>query len=170
MKSASNPQARALTYDLGMAFKDCMAAVCAPLSIVTACHNGSAHGTTVSAFASLSLDPPMVLVSLSNDSSLLPIIEKSGRFGLNILAADQALLGTQFARKVADRFEGVDWDIKAGVPRLDGVTAWLACEVSNVVAGGDHQILLGTVERAEHLDAAPLVYYKRRFGTYADLP
>lgn len=169
MHSDSSPQSIGVPYALSSTFKDCMAAVCAPLSIVTSYDNGTAHGTTVSAFASLSLDPPMVLVSLNNDSSILPMIDNSGRFGLNILAANQDGLGTQFARKATDRFDGVDWDIEAGVPRLNGVAAWLACEVSNVVTGGDHQIVLGTVDRAEHLDVAPLVYYKRQFGTYAGL-
>jgi flavin reductase (DIM6/NTAB) family NADH-FMN oxidoreductase RutF len=151
---------------LSEAFKNSMASICAPLSVVTAEFDGKPHGTSVSAFASLSLDPPMVLVSLNNNSELLPVITKSGRFGLNVLASDQALLGNTFGRKGIDRFEGVDWTRLSGVPRLRGAAAWVACELDSVVDGGDHKIVLGRVIRAEHTEAAPLVYYKRQFGTY----
>lgn len=155
--------------DMAEAFKDCMASICAPLSVVTAEFAGRPHGTSVSAFASLSLDPPMVLVSLNNNSELLPVIERSGRFGLNILSSGQADLGMQFGRKGIDRFDGVSWNTTAGVPRLDEVAAWAACELHKTVDGGDHKIVLGTVIRAEHAESAPLLYYKRQFGTYTSV-
>ena len=157
------------TLELSEAFKDSMASICAPLSVVTAEFDGKPHGTSVSAFASLSLDPPMVLVSLNNNSELLAVIAKSGRFALNVLASDQSTLGANFGRKGIDRFQSVDWESSAGVPRLGGVSAWVACELDSVVEGGDHKIVLGKVIRAEHTETAPLVYYKRQFGTYVSV-
>lgn len=157
------------TLELCDSFKDSMASICAPLSVVTAEFDGKPHGTSVSAFASLSLDPPMVLVSLNNNSELLPVIAKSGRFGLNVLASHQATLGANFGRKGIDRFQGVSWESSAGVPRLREVSAWVVCELDSVVEGGDHKIVLGRVVRAEHTQAAPLVYYKRQFGTYVSV-
>lgn len=154
--------------DLQADFIESMASVCAPLSIVTAYADGERSGTTVSAFASLSLDPPMVLVSLNRTSSLLPIARASGRFGLNILAKDQAQLGLQFARKQEDRFNGVDWELCEDVPRISDVGAWLACHIESEVLGGDHVILLGNVIRAESKETEPLTYYKRKFGTFVE--
>ena len=99
-------------------FVTALAAVCTPVSVVTSHHRDRPHGTTVSAFCSLSLDPPMVLVSLDRGSDLLAMVSESERFGVNVLAHDQGELARQFARKGADKFDGVEWDLHLGVPRL----------------------------------------------------
>src|SRR4051812_47150351 len=102
-------------------FREVMAGVCTPVSVVTAMADGIPHGTTVSAFASLSMDPPMVLVSLDRSSDLLAVVRTAGRFGLNVLSSSQSTLALRFARKGGvGKFAGVRWDIEAGVPRLPG--------------------------------------------------
>ncbi|MFF5147981.1 flavin reductase family protein [Streptomyces sp. NPDC013157] len=154
-------------------FRDLMAGVCAPVTIVTATAEGRPHGTTVSAFASLSLRPPMVTVALDRGSAVLSHITATGRFGVNVLARTQDDLALGFARRGTDRFAGVDWQFDHGLPRLGSAPGWLVCEVSQVVEGGDHLLLLGTVTHARTTPAPPLVYGYRTFGThsgYGDRP
>jgi flavin reductase (DIM6/NTAB) family NADH-FMN oxidoreductase RutF len=150
-------------------YKDVMAAVCTPVSVVTAIADARPHGTTVSAFTSLSLDPPMLLVSLDRDSDLLALIRATGRFGVNVLGSRQSELALTFARKGATKFDGVEWTCAQGVPRLRGVVGWLACQLTDLVEGGDHIIALGTVVAAEVVPGPPLTYHARAFGTHATL-
>ena len=147
------------------AFRAAMGAVATPVSIVTT-NLDTPHGTTVSAFASLSLDPPMVLVSLQHDSDLLELIEGSGRFGLNVLAFDQAGIAATFAKRGLDRFASVDWALDQGLPRIAGIASWAACRVIDLVRAGDHTIVTGLVEAADSFDVAGLVYQHRRFGHF----
>lgn len=151
-------------------FREVMASVCTPVSVVTSMAGGLPHGTTVSAFASLSMDPPMILVSLDRDSDLLALVRETGRFGVNVLGSSQARLAVNFARKGgAGKFAGVDWHVEAGVPRLPGAGGFLACEVASLVTGGDHVVVLGTVVAANAIAGPPLTYHARAFGTHAAL-
>ena len=90
-------------------FREALAAVAAPVGVVTSFDGDRPHGTTVSAFCSLSLDPPLVLVSLDRDSDLLRMVRESRRYGINVLAHDQEDLATRFARKGVDKFDDVAW-------------------------------------------------------------
>lgn len=153
---------------LQSAFRDVMAGVCTPVSVVTALSDGLPHGTTVSAFASLSMDPPMVLVSLDRGSELLGLIRGSGRFGLNVLGSDQSQMALNFARKGgAGKFAGVSWNLADGVPRIPGAGGFLSCDAADLVDGGDHVLVLGRVRAAETTAVPPLTYYARSFGTHA---
>lgn len=152
-------------------FRDAMAEVCSPVTVVTIVHEGVAYGTTVSAFASLSLDPPMVTVALDHRSDLLAKVRHSGRLGVNILGSGQDDLAVAFARKGVDKFAGVGWCLDHGLPRLDRSVVWLDCEVSAVAVGGDHVVILAGVRTVSVAPAAPLTYHRRRFGTHAvDIP
>lgn len=149
-------------------FRDAMASVCTPVSVVTTVREGQPHGTTVSAFASLSMDPPMVLVSLDRGSELLLKLRETGRFGLNVLGSGQYELARIFARKGgAAEFDGVPWWTEAGVARLPDVGGFLACDVVRMVPGGDHVVVLGLVRAAEAVAGPPLTYFARSFGTHA---
>ncbi|MGD6749742.1 flavin reductase family protein [Streptomyces sp. BH105] len=150
------------------AFRDVMASVCTPVSVVTTLADGFPHGTTVSAFASLSMTPPMVLVSLDGRSRLLGMIRETGRFGLNVLGSDQAELALTFARKGEARFADVAWEIQDEVPRLLG-SGFVACGVNKLVDGGDHVVVMGGVLSAAPLAGAPLTYHARSFGTHSGL-
>jgi flavin reductase (DIM6/NTAB) family NADH-FMN oxidoreductase RutF len=148
-------------------FRAVMAGVATPVSVVTTLADGRPHGTTVSAFASLSMAPPMVLVSLDRGSSLLRRLAVGSAFGVNVLGSEQAPLALAFARTGADKFAGVGWGIDGGAPRLTGSPGWLACTVAQLVEGGDHVIVLGEVQRAETTAGSPLTYHARTFGTHA---
>jgi flavin reductase (DIM6/NTAB) family NADH-FMN oxidoreductase RutF len=148
------------------AFRDVMAEVCTPVAVVTTVSAGRPRGTTVSAFTSLSLRPPMVLVSLDEGSDLLGALREGVRFGVNVLGSGQAGLAAAFARKGADKFAGVDWQRDAGAPRLAGSPGRLTCRVHPLVGGGDHVIVLGEVLGAVSAGGPPLTYHSRRFGTH----
>jgi flavin reductase (DIM6/NTAB) family NADH-FMN oxidoreductase RutF len=147
-------------------FKDVLGAVVAPVSVVTTASDGRPHGTTVSSFCSLSLDPPLVLVSLDAGSELLRLVRASERFAINVLADGQEQLATHFAQKGSDKFGNVAWDESHGLPRLPGSRGYIACRLEREAPGGDHVVLMGFVEHAERSDSAPLVYCERAFGAH----
>jgi flavin reductase (DIM6/NTAB) family NADH-FMN oxidoreductase RutF len=148
------------------AFRDLMAAVCAQVTIVTTTDDGP-FGTTVSAFASLSLRPPMITVALDRGSRLLEPVLRTRRFGVNVLGQGQEETARLFAQRSADRFAAADWHYDHGLPRLADAPAWLVCDLAQAVEGGDHMLLLGSVGHAEARTAPPLVYGHRVFGTHS---
>jgi flavin reductase (DIM6/NTAB) family NADH-FMN oxidoreductase RutF len=148
-------------------FRDLMASVCAPVTVVTTTHDGTPHGTTISSFASLSLEPPLITVAFDVRSAMLKRIERTGRFGVNLLGHAQADLATVFAMRDADRFGQTAWHYGEGLPRLEGAAGWIVCELESSVRGGDHQLLFGLVTAASRTELPPLVYAHRTFGTHS---
>lgn len=148
-------------------FRDMMAGVCAPVTIVTTVDEGEPIGATVSSFASLSLDPPLVTVAFDRASNALRAILAADRFGVNLLGHNQADLAKTFATRNVDRFGQTDWHYDAGLPRLDGAAGWLECDLYRTVEGGDHILLFGHVIDASHAELPPLVYAHRTFGTHS---
>ncbi len=129
--------------------------------------DGRDYGMTVSAFSSLSLDPPLVLVCIDHAASLWPVLRYSEHFAINILASSQEALSRRFSSRDGDRFEGVGFSRgSSGVPMLDDTLAAVECTVTNRVEQGDHTILIGTVEYGVARDLQPLLYYR---GGYASL-
>lgn len=149
-------------------FRDAMRFVPMPVAVITTTHGVIPHGTTVSAFGSLSLQPPMIYAALDIRSDLLKLLRRTRRFGVNVLNATQGELALAFARKGVDKFEFVEWYLSDGLPRLSSAATWIACEVDRLLGSGDHVVALGTVVGVEPSNASPLVYYDRAFGTYAD--
>lgn len=147
-------------------FRAAMSHVAAPVSIVTALVDGTPWGTTVSAFASLSMDPPMLLISLQHDSGLLSRITEGSILGVNVLSAAQSHLALAFARKDQDRFTATPWRIVDGAPQLEDIHAYVAVKVSQLVTGGDHVVLFGDVIDAATFETRPLTYHRRLFGTH----
>jgi flavin reductase (DIM6/NTAB) family NADH-FMN oxidoreductase RutF len=150
------------------AFRDLMAAVCAPVTVITTADEAGPQGSTVSAFASLSLHPPLVTVALDRRSALLTRILATRRLGVNVLGSADDEVALRFAAVAGtDRFAGVPWALAQGLPRLDCAAAWAACDVQQVVDGGDHLLLIALVKHAESRQTAPLVYGHRTFGTHS---
>jgi flavin reductase (DIM6/NTAB) family NADH-FMN oxidoreductase RutF len=151
-------------------FRQALAAVTAPVAVVTSFDGDRPHGTTVSAFCSLSLDPPLMLVALDRDSDLLRMVRQSRRYGINVLAHGQEEIATRFARKGVDKFDDVSWSRDTDLPRMEGTASWIACRLHDVMDGGDHVIAVGFVEHAEASPAHPLLYRQREFGTLTSRP
>lgn len=148
-------------------FRDLMAGVCAPVTVVTTADDDGPHGATVSSFAALSLEPPLVTIGLDRRSALLARILSSRRFAVNVLASSDDALALLFARRGEDRFSAAPWSLSRGLPRLDDAAGWAACEVHQVVEGGDHLLLVGQVTHADSSHRSPLVYGHRTFGTHS---
>lgn len=148
-------------------FRALMSGVCAPVTVVSTADAGGPHGATVSSFASLSLDPPLVSVAFDRQSRLLGTISETGRFGVNLLGHGQDDVAALFARRGADRFAETAWHEDAGLPRLDGAAGWIVCELYRTVEGGDHLLLFGLVTAASTTPLPPLVYAHRTFGTHS---
>ncbi len=152
-----------------MDFKESMARVSSTVAVVTTMTARGPHGTTVSAFMSLSVNPPMIVVSLDRGSQLLDGIRAAAAFAVNVLSHDQADIARAFARKCSEKFAGVRWAPERGLPRLDGTAGWLSCSAARLVDGGDHVLVIGAVGAVEVTSRLPLTYYARSFGTHAPL-
>lgn len=148
-------------------FRSLMAAVCAPVTVVTTTHDGAPYGATVSSFASLSLNPPLISVAFDNNASLLPHILQTKVFGVNLLAHSQEEVAGRFATRGIDRFAELDWHDQHGLPRIAGSAGWIECELHTTVQGGDHTVLFGLVVAASRAETAPLIYAHRTFGTHS---
>jgi flavin reductase (DIM6/NTAB) family NADH-FMN oxidoreductase RutF len=153
----------------GERFRSIMGEVCAQVAVVTTTTGAGPHGTTVTAFCSLSLDPPMVCVALDRGSRLLAAVRDTRRVGINLLAEGQDVLAMRFASKGDDKFAGTAWALDGGLPRLDEHAGWIAGEVLDFVDGGDHVVLFCLVTAVDTGQRRPLVYSRRTFGTHSGL-
>ena len=147
-------------------YRAALARFASGVTIVTARDaDGRDVGMTVSAFSSLSLEPPLVLVCIDRAASVAPVLQHCERFVVNILAEDQAPLSRLFARHEVDRFEGVAFQRGLhGIALLDGALAHLECHTHTRTPGGDHLILLGAVEAASLGEGTPLLYFRGDYG------
>jgi flavin reductase (DIM6/NTAB) family NADH-FMN oxidoreductase RutF len=135
--------------------------------VTTVTPDGRDHGMTVSAFSSLSLDPPLVLVCIDHNASVWDAFQHAQSFAINILASTQEALSRRFASKEGDRFDGVGFSRgTSGVALLDDTLASVECIVTACIAQGDHSVLVGKVESGIARDLQPLLYYR---GGYASL-
>jgi flavin reductase (DIM6/NTAB) family NADH-FMN oxidoreductase RutF len=135
--------------------------------VTTTDADGRDHGMTVSAFSSLSLDPPLVLVCIDHNASVWPAFETAEHFAINILSSQQEALSRRFASRDGDRFAGVGFTRgHTGLALLDDTLASVECLVTARIAQGDHSILVGSVEAGTARDLQPLLYYR---GGYASL-
>jgi flavin reductase (DIM6/NTAB) family NADH-FMN oxidoreductase RutF len=144
-------------------YRDVFGSVPTPVAVVTTMRDGQPHGTTVSAFCSLSLEPPLVLVSLDRRSQLLREIRRTRRLCINVLAAGQEDLAVRFARKGPDKFAGLEWLAKHELPVLPRCRSWVTAAVQRVVAAGDHMTISALIFDAQVNDAAPMLYHARGF-------
>lgn len=150
-------------------FKDAMSQLAAAVTIVTTGTAEEPHGTTVSAFMSLSLEPPMVLVSLDQRSALLGQLPVGSPIGINVLSTAQGELARRFADKSVDRFAGVSFSLEDAAPKLPCNHTWVAGTVSQLIAVGDHVLVVVDVVNAEVNSNQPLLYWQREFGTHGTI-
>lgn len=135
------------------------------ITVVTVNHRGALNGSTISAFSSLSLDPPLVLVCLAHTATSHALIRRSGRFAVNILAGDGETLSRRFAGRAEDKFAGVEYRLGSnGVPLLEGASTTIECDLAAEHPGGDHTIFVGAVTAVNvRQEGAPLLYYRGRY-------
>jgi flavin reductase (DIM6/NTAB) family NADH-FMN oxidoreductase RutF len=115
----------------------------------------------------VSLEPPLVLVSVDRKNDMYPALRVAQRFVLNVLAADQEAVSRRFAEEHPNRFDGVGYrETKHGIPVLEGALASIECDKQSEAPGGDHSVFFGLVTGGSVSDRRPLLYYR---GGYAGL-
>jgi len=121
---------------------------------------GRFHGITVSAFSSVSLEPPMILVCIEKTTGSHDAFRESEFFIVNMLAEGQEDLSNRFAARDSHKFEGVEYRLGLGeIPVLENAFVTLECRLAHAYEGGDHTIFVGLVEKSEIKDEKPLVYW-----------
>lgn len=154
-------------------FKAAMARWATGVTIVTARAGERVHGMTVSDFAGVSLEPPLVLVCADKRSNTHPLIAEGGCFAANFLAAGQEALSNRFASKRQEwrRFEGLECgEAATGAPLIPGALVSLDCRVVAAHDAGDHVIYVGRVEAVVEGEGEPLVYYDGGYHSLAARP
>jgi 3-hydroxy-9,10-secoandrosta-1,3,5(10)-triene-9,17-dione monooxygenase reductase component len=136
------------------------------VAVITAQDTETPAGMTANALCSVSLEPLLLLVCFENASRTLAAVRETRAFAVNVLATTQQELSERFASKAAEeeKFAGVAYETRAGVPVLAGVLAWIACDVTQLAPAGDHTIAIGAVSdlgAATGLD--PLVWYRGEY-------
>jgi len=142
-----------------------------PTGVVAVCAlaGGRPNGIAINSFSSISLDPPLVSISIANSSATWPKLKSAPRLGLSVLGAHQNDLCRQLSSKKTDRFDGVDWQAtEAGAVLLAGAALWLECRPFRVFEGGDHMVELLEITRCEvFADVPPLVFHLSQFRDLA---
>jgi flavin reductase (DIM6/NTAB) family NADH-FMN oxidoreductase RutF/DNA-binding IclR family transcriptional regulator len=138
--------------------------------VVTAVQDsGEPAGMAVGSFTSVSLDPPLVAFLPDRSSTSFPKIRAAGSFCINVLAGDQEHVCRAFAARGADKYATVAWSAAgSGSPVLDGVVAWIDCDIDQVLEAGDHYIVLGRVRDLDvPQQASPLLFFRGGYGRFS---
>jgi 3-hydroxy-9,10-secoandrosta-1,3,5(10)-triene-9,17-dione monooxygenase reductase component len=151
-------------------FRQVLGHFCSGVAVVTGMEGGEPVGLTVQSFASLSLDPPLVLFCPARSSTSWARMRAGKTFCVNILEEDQEALCRAFASRGGDKFVGVGWTPApiSGAPVLAGVLAWIDCRLESEHDGGDHTIVVGRVLDLglREPDSTPLLFYRGGFGRF----
>ena len=148
------------------AFKEVLSRFATGITVVTAMEEGVPIGFTCQAFASLSLEPPMVALAAAKASTSWPKMARAGAFCANILGEGQGDLAVRFSAP-GDRFGGISWHAgETGAPVLEGVLAWIECALGAIYDAGDHELVTGTVRHLGVGEGGPLLYYRRGYGRF----
>ena len=149
-------------------FRNALGTFATGVTIITAmAGDGRPYGLTCNSFASISLNPPLVLWSLGMYSQGLPIFQNASHFAVNVLGASQQALSNKFAKSSADKFEGIDWVPGLGnAPLLADCVANFQCRAASRYYGGDHVIFLGAVEAYAYNRQEPLLFACGGYGRF----
>jgi flavin reductase (DIM6/NTAB) family NADH-FMN oxidoreductase RutF len=146
-------------------FRNALGRFASGVTVVTTQHENHVHGMTANAFVSVSLDPPLVLVSLDNRSYMHRILPSVGRYGVSVLAEDQEQLSNHFAGRTVEGLH-IRFTARDHIPLLEGAVAYFVAHVMDTHPAGDHTLYVGRVEHFESRDDKPLLFYG---GTYRQL-
>jgi flavin reductase (DIM6/NTAB) family NADH-FMN oxidoreductase RutF len=142
------------------------------VTLVTARHEGLAQGITASAVASVTLEPPTLLICLNRQSATCHAVSGAGRFCVHILADDQLELARHFASRIPDKFAnlvelglGSTHDSPLGNPIVDGALAYLECRVVTQTDVGTHRVFFGEVVSVDAREGSPLAYFRGQFAS-----
>lgn len=151
-------------------FREALGHYASGITVIASLLDNEPVGFTCQSFYSVSMSPPLVSFSVMASSYSYPKIRRAGRFTVNILSGDQVEISNQFARRGAEKWQGVDWQVSPlGNPVIAGSLYWLDCEIHAEHSAGDHMIVIGEVKaliKQQRSTISPLLYYK---GQYCNL-
>jgi flavin reductase (DIM6/NTAB) family NADH-FMN oxidoreductase RutF len=156
--------------DPQLQFRQAISRFATGVTVVTTNTDAGPAGMTASAFSSLSLEPLLLLVCISNRLPTHAALEQSRRFAVNVLGEEDDWVARRFATPNPNKFAGLDVTHEAGVPVLHRAIAHFVCDVHERIAGGDHSIFIGAVRECSHDDQRrPLLYFGSAFCAMRDL-
>ena len=145
-------------------FRNALRLFASGITIVAAESGGRRYGMTCTSFASVSLDPPLILVCLERDSHTLEAVGTTGRFAVSVLGADQEELARAFSTPGEKPFDEVaHHPAPNSAPVIDDAVAWLSCEVEKNLEAGDHHVVIARVDACGEADGDPLLYFDRNY-------
>lgn len=148
-------------------FRQTLGRFASGVTVITASDGEQRRGMTASAFVSVSLTPPLILVAVDQKAHMHALLseDRVTHFGVNVLGAAQRHLSSHFAGRPGPE-EGVPWFEHEGLPLIGGTVAQLVCRKQQAIAAGDHTLFLGLIEYSRYTDDDPLVYFR---GQYHEL-
>ena len=152
-------------------FREVLGRFASGVTVVTAMSGGEPVGLTCQSFSSVSLNPPLVLFIPAKTSRAWPAIQRSGKFCVNFLAADQAELSNQMASKGVDKFAGVGWSPApaTGSPLIDDTLGYVDCRIQSAHEAGDHFVVVGRVlDLGVHGAEQPLLFFEGKYTSTED--
>lgn len=149
-------------------FRDALGHVPTGVTIVTAAGAEGPVGMACNSFTSVSLDPPLVSLCAAHTSLTWPVIRRTGRFCVNVMASGGGRAARRFSRRGIDRFEGVAWHDRPAGPGLDDALAWFDCRIEAEHEAGDHVIVVAAVAAAEARGGVvPLIFFRGGYGSFS---
>ena len=149
-------------------FRDVLGRFASGVTVVTSISGGAPVGLTCQSFSSVSLNPPLVLFIPAKTSRAWPAIQRSGKFCVNFLSADQAELSNQMASRGVDKFGDVTWTPApaTGSPMIEGTLGYVDCQIHHVHEAGDHYVVIGRVlDLAVHDAEQPLLFFEGKYAS-----
>ena len=140
------------------ALRDMFGQFASGVTVIASGDADDVHAMTANAFMSVSLNPPLILVSLQNESRMRTRIDRDSRFGVSILAADQEAASDHFAGRT-EAEAAVRFRLQNDTPVLEGALAWMACTVETVCPAGDHTLFIAHVDDYDQTSGAPLLFF-----------
>jgi flavin reductase (DIM6/NTAB) family NADH-FMN oxidoreductase RutF len=137
------------------------------ITIVTTNDEGETHGMTANAFVSVSLDPPLVLVSIDHKSKMYQILQRTKKYGISILKHDQQEISQHFAGRPLDK--SPEFFLKAEIPLIKDSLAYLICDVVDQHVAGDHTLYIGEVVWISYEEEEPLIFYGGKYRSLVKL-
>ena len=143
-------------------FRNALGRFATGVTVITTQHEERTHGMTANAFVSVSLAPPLVLVSLDNRSRMHQILPTTGHFGISVLAEDQEALSNHFAGRTVSGLH-IPFIMHQGTPLLEGAVAHFVAQLVDTHPAGDHTLYIGCVQHFEARDDKPLLFYAGKY-------
>jgi flavin reductase (DIM6/NTAB) family NADH-FMN oxidoreductase RutF len=142
-------------------FRNALGRFASGITIVTTVHEGEVHGMTANGFVSVSLDPPLVLVSIDHRTRMHQVLPKTKKYGISILKHDQEEVSQHFAGRPLEKPPEFFWQDE--IPLIKDSVAYLLCDVVDEHIAGDHTLYIGKVEWISYKEEEPLLYYGGKY-------